>query len=1006
MKSPVSLKRYLALHFGAVSILPVITIAGLVWFFMMPSIQHQTRIQHQALARSIADKVSIYLEGGERQLDALAGFLQNRQFHTDPEVVSLLDAHCGSGEFFETLFIVDDATVTTQAVGLPQSRRSNRADFMGLDLSGQRFVDAMKKGRRVGWSQTFLSTISNRVAVALMVPLSGGFIIGEITLDKLSAYIRNFAGDSDFFTLVVDRQGMIVADSRNLHVGEVLRVAFPDATGSAGHIPAAAKAFEWDGQRMLGTLVEMDAAGWKVLVAQPSGKAFQPLRDTFGLIGLGLVIALGLVLAASWPLAGRFAGLFTSYTEQAESIADGRYALQWPAAKVMEFVRLGQSLARMAEKISQREKALVGGEARLKNLTANVPGVVIQFRSTRDHVYTNEFLNAKVAEIFGLEPDSETILDQFYACIPDAEKEVYIACMREAVDTVSPWNYEGRFNKPDGETIWFSGHALPQVEGDTIVYYGVLLDTTERKQMEQALKESEERLDMALEGANEGLWDLSLNEKTFYFDSRYYTMAGYAPNEFPGSFEEVLKRIHENDQERIQSSFLQFLSGDLAIYEVQFRFLRKDGTYMWILSKGKTVSRDAQGNPIRFVGTNADITDLKMAQEELRRLRNYLSNIIDSMPSILVAVDGEGRVTQWNRQAAQATGLSFEAVRSRPLAQVFPRLAGEMARIRTAIRERRVISVPKVSRKMDRETRYEDVTIFPLVANGVEGAVIRVDDVTQQVRLEEMMIQSEKMLSVGGLAAGMAHEINNPLAGILQNASVLENRLLGDIRANRKAAEAAGTTLSAIRHYLEQRKLPGMIENIRESGSRAAAIVRNMLSFARKSDRRFSSHDLGTLLDQTLELVRTDYDMKKQYDVKQIHIERAYDPLVPLVPCEASKLQQVFMNILKNGAEAMADVKDASVPPAFVLRVSDDGAWVRVEIQDNGPGMDETTRRRIFEPFFTTKPVGRGTGLGLSVSYFIVTEDHGGEMHVRAVEGGGTCFVIRLPKGGPVVGGR
>jgi signal transduction histidine kinase len=267
------------------------------------------------------------------------------------------------------------------------------------------------------------------------------------------------------------------------------------------------------------------------------------------------------------------------------------------------------------------------------------------------------------------------------------------------------------------------------------------------------------------------------------------------------------------------------------------------------------------------------------------------------------------------------------------------------------------------------------------------------------VRLEEMMIQSEKMLSVGGLAAGMAHEINNLLAGIVQSVSVLENRLLGDLPANHKAAETAGTTLAAINSYLAQRKLPGLIGNIRESGSRAAAIVRNMLSFARKSEKVVSSHDLGNLLDQTVELLKTDYDMKKHYDFKQIEIVRRYDEAAESVPCEASKIQQVFMNILKNGAEAMGEVTDASRPPMFALRVEDDGAWVRVEIQDNGPGMDEQTRRRIFEPFFTTKALGKGTGLGLSVSYFIITEDHGGQMSAHAAEGGGTCFVIRLPKG-------
>ncbi len=106
------------------------------------------------------------------------------------------------------------------------------------------------------------------------------------------------------------------------------------------------------------------------------------------------------------------------------------------------------------------------------------------------------------------------------------------------------------------------------------------------------------------------------------------------------------------------------------------------------------------------------------------------------------------------------------------------------------------------------------------------------------------------------------------------------------------------------------------------------------------------------------------------------------------------------MNILKNGAEAMTEVKDVPASPAFALRVQDNDAWVRVEIEDNGPGMDAAIRRRIFEPFFTTKPMGKGTGLGMSVSYFIITEGHGGEMGVHATEAAGTRFVIRLPKEG------
>lgn len=525
---------------------------------------------------------------------------------------------------------------------------------------------------------------------------------------------------------------------------------------------------------------------------------------------------------------------------------------------------------------------------------------------------------------------------------------------------------------------------------------GSFLDITERRQAEIAVVDANRMLRLVLD---------TIPVRVFWKD-RAYRYEGCnqafaedtgqsAPEDLIGKDDYEMTWIEQADLYR-EDDRRVMATGDARInYEEPQT--TPDGRTIW-LQTSKVPMRDGQGQIMGVLGTYQDITERKNAVEELRRLRNYLTNIINSMPSVLVGVDTKGRVTQWNKQAELATGMTFEKARSQPLAAVFPQLIDEMDRIQSAIQDRRVLRDPKIPRHSNGGTRFEDITIFPLVANGVEGAVIRVDDVTERVRLEEMMIQSEKMLSVGGLAAGMAHEINNPLAGILQNAAVLDNRLFGDLPANRQAAETAGTTMAAIQQYLELRRLPIMLENIRSSGKRAAAIVRNMLSFARKSDRSVSSHDLGALLEQTVELAQTDYDMKKSYDFKHIQIVRALDDGVPPVPCEASKIQQVFLNILKNGAEAMADVADRRTQPTFTLRVNDDGMWVRVEIEDNGPGMDAKTRRRIFEPFFTTKPVGRGTGLGLSVSYFIITENHGGKMDVFSENGEGTRFVIRLPK--------
>ena len=392
-----------------------------------------------------------------------------------------------------------------------------------------------------------------------------------------------------------------------------------------------------------------------------------------------------------------------------------------------------------------------------------------------------------------------------------------------------------------------------------------------------------------------------------------------------------------------------------------------------------------------------DIARRQQNEAELKRLQSLLINIVDSMPSILVGVDGDRRVTQWNRQAEKVTGKKMHQVLGTSLAEVFPQLIGELENVNRAIREKRTQVDMKVVGLLGNNNHYSDVAIFPLITNGVEGAVIRIDDVTERVRIEEMMIQSEKMLSVGGLAAGMAHEINNPLAVILQSGQVIHSRVSMGLAKNRQAAEACGTTMESIHKYLEDRGVLSKIDLILESGFRASQTVENMLSFSRKSESRIIPYDLGKLLDKTIELAANEYDLKKKFDFREIEIIRDYDPGMPAVSCEGSKIQQVFLNLLRNGAQAMADSKTKDIPSQFMLRTRQEGHWAQVEVADNGPGMDENTRKRIFEPFFTTKEVGVGTGLGLSVSYFIISEHHHGTMAVKSAPGHGTRFIIRLP---------
>lgn len=391
-----------------------------------------------------------------------------------------------------------------------------------------------------------------------------------------------------------------------------------------------------------------------------------------------------------------------------------------------------------------------------------------------------------------------------------------------------------------------------------------------------------------------------------------------------------------------------------------------------------------------------DLSRQKEAERALALAQEMVQDILDSMPSVLIGIDVNLRIRHWNNEAAELTGRSAEQVLGSSVPEVFPLLEDATPWIQSAVEQSRLEQRRHTFKKEGRR-QYVDITVYPLHQDEVSnGAVIRVDDVSDRVRIEEMMVQSEKMLSVGGLAAGMAHEINNPLAGILQNAQVLQSRLMTDLSKNRRVAEECGLSIERLGLYLKKRELPAMVDAILDSGQRASRIVENMLGFSRKSTSPGQAENLANLLDRTLELANNDYDLKTHYDFRQIEVERDYETIPP-VPCEGSQIQQVLLNLLKNAAQALFGDQGPSHPLIRLALRETGERMVRIEVQDNGPGMDEVTRKRIFEPFFTTKEVGLGTGLGLSVSYFIVTENHGGRMSVESSPNQGTCFRIELP---------
>jgi signal transduction histidine kinase len=381
---------------------------------------------------------------------------------------------------------------------------------------------------------------------------------------------------------------------------------------------------------------------------------------------------------------------------------------------------------------------------------------------------------------------------------------------------------------------------------------------------------------------------------------------------------------------------------------------------------------------------------LQRKVEEYERLKEFSENIVESINVGILAADLQDRVESWNTQIEQLTGISREAALGRPLRDLFPaELVEQFDRVRgeTGIHniykfelkpQAAVVSANGVNGHTNGHTNGHattasrlsmatlNIAIAPLVSKDQEqiGRLIILDDVTDRAELEQRLVQADKLSSIGLLAAGVAHEVNTPLAVISTYAQMLAKQVAED----------------------SQKSL--ILEKIAKQTFRASEIVNSLLNFSRTSSTSFGPVNVNKVIQETLSL------LEHQLQKAGVQIETHLDAGLPPIQGNAGKLQQVFLNLFLNARDAMAS--------GGTLEISSysDGLGTRVEVSDTGHGIAPENLHRIYDPFFTTKGAKKGTGLGLSVTYGIIQE-HGGSIEVSNRRGGGATFRVELPAAVP-----
>lgn len=441
---------------------------------------------------------------------------------------------------------------------------------------------------------------------------------------------------------------------------------------------------------------------------------------------------------------------------------------------------------------------------------------------------------------------------------------------------------------------------------------------------------------------------------------------------------------------------------DYSLNEIIDKSLKGELTsFEWIYKSSHSRDIHCEVRIIKFPGEEPllrvsiiDISSRKEEENSFKRAHSYINNIINSLPMVLVGLDSDLKVTHWNIRAKEYTGVDLLEAVGQNIISIIPHIKLEYDLIKESIRDKVVKKRHKKSRITDKGTIFENITIFPISENGVKGVVLLIDNITDQIELQGMVIQSERMYSIGELASGVAHEITNPLAGIIQNGQSLLNRLTTDLPANKKAAMKYNIDLAELKNYLDERKIIKMIESIRSSGVKASHIIKNLSNFSKKDAGGLTYNDILPLIDQGLELAKSDYNIEFGYDFKDINIIKNIDRDSYLVLCEPGKIIQVMLNIFRFAAK---NIGKGGREPEIVIKILQRDKFLEISIKDNGISLTDEEYNMLMRPYFKGKPTIREEWYTLSLSHFIIQEVHNGDLKIHSGEGVGNEVVITLP---------
>ncbi|MFP4459717.1 MAG: PAS domain S-box protein [Candidatus Zixiibacteriota bacterium] len=594
---------------------------------------------------------------------------------------------------------------------------------------------------------------------------------------------------------------------------------------------------------------------------------------------------------------------------------------------------------------------------------------------------------------------------------------------------IDSYEVEFRLKHKDGHyvPVLSRGFITRDKSEKAIRVTGTNMDLTKIKESQKELRESEERFNLAMNATNDGLWDWNVKTNEVYYSPSWKKMLGYDSNELTNDFSTLANLLKPKDRDRKWKLLNKILNGEIDKFEIEYKMRHKKGHWIDILSRGEGIFDDT-GKPIRVIGTHVDVSRLKKAENALAKSEEKYRSLFENSNDMIFIAKPNGQFIDINRAGLELLGYdNLEEIMKINIKDIiidnskrieYEKKMKEDGYVKDMhfsfkCKNGNIIEVVESSNTLKDDNGeilafrgiIRDVTQQIQDQRLLKKIIKELDNTNKQLKItQNSLIRQEKMASIGHLSAGIAHEINNPLGFVSSNFNTLKKYVTKMI----KYVEDSQIEISALdenysieqlqKIFLENRKkskLDFILEDVgdifdecNEGFERIKSIVNNLKSFSRvDNEDNMAEININEIIESSLTVARN--------EIKYVAKVEKYLESENMIRCFKGELSQVFLNLVINAAHA---IEDSDTQKGIIkIKTSDLDDKVIISIEDNGPGIKEKNINHIFDPFFTTKEQGKGTGLGLYISYDIIVNKHKGQLEALNKQEGGAIFKIILP---------